>query len=713
MNHTVHLTIDGHTVAAASGTTVLEAALAAGIYIPHLCSHEALHPYGACRLCVAKQQGVDHLITTCATLVEEGMVIDTHAEAAQAVRKLSCDFMFKTHPAECTGCPKYGKCQLQSISQYVGDTGRQLKARPIPVAADTANPMMLHEMYRCILCGRCVRACTELRGVGALKFATVNGRTQVVVDGNSLNDAGCRFCTACVEVCPTGAIREHEALAQKAEGKPRDEALVPCRAACPAHVDVPRYLRFAASGRLADAAAVVREKAPLPLSLGYICSHPCENACKRACLNTAVSIRNVKRAAAQSDDGAWKQNAVRKPTTGKRVAVIGAGPAGLTAAYYLAKLGHAVTVLEAQAKAGGMLRYGIPRHRLPHNVIDGEVQAILDEGIALQTGVRAESAPQLLTQGYDAVLVAVGAHEGVRLPLNGADLPQVYTNTEFLRAAAQGQPLAIGNRVAVLGGGNVAMDCAAVAKRLGAQEVHVACLERLECMPASEEERLWVQEEGVVLHPAKTFLAVEQQNGCVSGLRMAGVKQFSFDSDGKSVIEQEENSEEVLAVDTVIFAVGQRPDIAPTFGVPTGRGNRVTADDTGATQLPGIFAAGDAVTGTKSVIAAIAAARTAAQSIDCYLGGNGDIDEVLAPEQIVPASIGKEENFGELVRNAARVEQPQVRCQSFAPMDSGLDSDHAQCEAHRCLQCDLRLQLQPQKFWNDYPIHAAAGEGEL
>ena len=159
----VTLTIDGRKVTADENQTILEAALANGIYIPHLCFHENLHPTGSCRMCVVEQQGVEGVVTSCITKVQEGMVINTKGETAEAIRKLACDFMFKTHPAECTGCPKFGKCQLQSLSQYVGDTGRKLRANTISVKADETNPIILHEMYRCILCGRCVRACQELR----------------------------------------------------------------------------------------------------------------------------------------------------------------------------------------------------------------------------------------------------------------------------------------------------------------------------------------------------------------------------------------------------------------------------------------------------------------------------------------------------------------------------------------------------------------------
>ncbi len=716
MSGTITLTIDGQTVKTEPGKTILEAALDHGIYIPHLCSHENLHPAGACRLCVVGQQGVEGVVTSCTEKVQEGMVIDTHDETAEKIRKLSCDFMFKTHPAECTGCPKYGKCQLQSISQYVGDTGRKLKANTINVKADHSNPIILHEMYRCILCGRCVRACNDLRGVGAIRFGEVNGRRQVVIDGASLKDADCRFCTACVEVCPTGSIREHEELAEKLVGKTREEGFVPCRNACPAHVDVPRYIRFIKEGDYAAAAAVVREKVPFPHALGYICVHNCELECKRTELNEPIAIRNLKRYAAQQDNGAWKQKGFQKPLTGKKLAVVGAGPAGLTVAYYAAKLGHSVTVYEAMPLAGGQMRYGIPNYRLPREALDAEIQEILTQGqqdpqnqikILYQTPVH--HAPELLKQGFDAVFVAIGTHAGTKLPILGNDLDGVLVNADFLRDFEEGNAK-VGKKVVVLGGGNVAVDCAGVALRLGAESVSMACLEAYGQMTASDEERNWAQEEGVKLYNSKTFHEIlDDGNGHCAGVRIQGIDKFYFDQDRKVHMELAEGTEEVLEADTVIFAVGQRPTISAdpdVFGLELTHGNYIqTKGPAGETSVTGVWAAGDAVTGTQSVIKAIAAAREAVQEIDRYLGGDGNIDEALAPQQYKNPYIGVAEHFGDKERVQPRVVPVPERVTNYStcgPMDLGFDGEMAACEAARCLQCDLRCELAPQKFWSDY-----------
>ncbi len=599
----------------------------------------------------------------------------------------------------------------------MGDTGRNLKANTINVAADESNPIILHEMYRCILCGRCIRACEEMRGVGAIKFAKANGRQQVVIDGDSLKDANCRFCTACVEVCPTGSIREHKEIADRIEGKTREEAYVPCRDECPAHVDVPRYIRFINEGNYAAANATVREKVPFPHSLGYICVHNCETACKHNYLNEPVSIRNLKRYAAEHDDKAWKEKAFHKPATGKKLAVIGSGPAGLTAAYYGAKLGHAVTVFEAQEKLGGQLRYGIPGYRLPREVLDEEIETILSAGeIEVKTKTPVENAPDLLTQGFDAVFVAVGTHQGARLPLPGNDLEGVLVNTDFLRDFEDGKA-AVGEKVVILGGGNVAIDCAGAAFRLGAKSVDMACLESYDAMTATDEERAWAEEEGVVLHNSKTFPEILGENGHVIGVVIKSVGNFRKE-EGRMVFDVLEGTEETLPADTVIFATGQRPTIPmepEKFGLELTHGNYIASKgEHGETSVPGVYAAGDAVTGTTSVIKGIAFAREAICAIDRYLGGDGNIEEHLAPEQYRDPKIGKIEGFGDLPRTAPRVVPVPERVKDYescGPMDQGFDEALARCEATRCLQCDLRCDIAPQKFWNDYAVSDAEGKG--
>lgn len=704
--HEVRLVIDNKEILTSQDKTILEAALENGIYIPHLCHHENLHPNGGCRLCVVGQKGVDGVVTSCTTKVREGMVINTKDETAEKVRKLSVDLMFKTHPEECVGCPKYGKCQLQSISQYVGDTGRKLRHFKIKATTNNENPLILHEMYRCILCGRCIRACNDMRGAGALKFEKKNDLLQVSINGKGLKDAGCRFCGACIEVCPTGSIRDKVGVIK--EGVSREKALVPCTDGCPAGINIPKYVRYIKDGNYPAAAAVVREKAPFPSVLGHICTHKCETACRRNGLNTAVSIRNLKRFAASRDDGSWKKNSFVKPKTDKRVAIVGAGPAGLTAAYYLAKLGHNVTVFEKLPYVGGMMRVGIPEYRLPRTEIEKEVDEIRALGVEFQLNSNITSVDEMLEKGFNAVFVAVGTHQGVRLPIEGNDLEGVLLNIDFLREVSLKQRTGIGKNVVVLGGGNVAVDCAGVAKRLGANNVVMACLEAADKMTADPEEVEWLKEEGIQVCNSKTFDKLHGENGKVTGVQITGVNSFYFDESGKCIIEKTPDSTEILIADTVIFAVGQRPDISSEFGLELGRGNRIVANvKTGKTTRDGIFAAGDSVSGTLTVIDAIASTRVAVQNLDIYLGGDGVIEEKPSPEQNAPMWIGNEEAFADRTRCHSRVLEPEKRCSSFELMDFGFDENTSGCEASRCLQCDLRAKIAPQKFWNDYEMEGA------
>lgn len=694
----VRLTINNHEIMADENKTVLEAALDNGIYIPHLCHHDNLHPNGGCRLCVVKQDGVDGVITSCSTKVQEGMVIHTKDELVDNIRKLSCDFMFKTHPAECTGCPKYGKCQLASISQYIGDTGRNLRECKIRAIADESNPLMLHELYRCILCGRCVRACNELRGVGALKFKKVDGRMQVVIKGDDLKDADCRFCGACVEVCPTGSIRDKLGVFE--EGLPRERSLIPCTEGCPAHIDVPKYIRFIKEGNYGAAAAVVREKVPFPEVLGYVCVHNCEMNCKRNHLDDAVSIRNLKRYAASQDDGSWKANAVQNADSGKKVAVIGAGPAGLTVAYYLRKAGHTVTIFEKLPEAGGQMRYGIPAYRLPREILDREIAEICATGITIKCNSDIKNAVDL-KNNYDAVYVAVGTHVGNRLPMENNDLADVYLNADFLRASNLGNPLPVGEKVVVLGGGNVAIDCAETALRQGAKQVIMTCLEAADKMTASAEEVAWAKEDGIIVKNGRTFNAILAENGKVTGLSVTGINGFYFEN-GKAIYDKIEDSDEVIEADTIIFAVGQHLELSEEFGLELNRGRIVAEAGTFETTVDGIYASGDCVTGTQSIIKAVADAREVASAMDKYLGGNGNIEEKLAPEQNADPFIGKATDHNRAKRTEPATTDSEARIKNFEPMDLGFDCEAASCEADRCLQCDLRLQIAPQKFWSDY-----------
>ena len=708
------ITINGNEVEVKEGKNLLEASLDAGIYIPHLCKHPDLEAVGGCRLCMVEVEGEDAPVCACKTEVREGMAVNTVGEAAERVRKLAMELILATHPTDCTGCPKYGKCELQSMYQYMGVSPTRWRVKSRPVPTDDKNPLITHMFTRCIRCGRCVRACRELRGAGVLDYQHTEEGIRIGTDGNvTLQEAGCRFCGACIEVCPTGSIVD--TLNMFDESKSYADNVVPCRAGCPAHVDIPRYLRLVKESRYTEAAAVVREKVPFPESLGNICVHSCQDACKRNELNgTPLSVCRLKRAAAVRDEGTWKANVRHEPLTGKKVAVVGAGPAGLTAALYCAEKGHKVAVFEANEKVGGQMRYGIPAYRLPDEVVDREVATILEVAqgvdpeprIELHCGERVTDPKGLLGEGFDAVLVTVGTHDGTVLPMPGHDLEGVLRNTDFLKAARNGEaPDLTGLRVMVLGGGNVAYDCARTAVRLGAASVDLACLEAEAAMTSTPEERAEAAEEGVALHDAHAFTSINEATGNpghVGSMTIHKIERFYFDESHRAVTELLEGGELTVDVDRVIFAVGQKPEGTAAMGFELTHGPYVVADGEGKTSAEGVWAAGDCVTGTKSVIAAIEAGRTAAVSIDRYLGGDGDIDAVLTEPEEPCQLIGRipEGFYGEAVQ--PRIAAANERTDNFEPFECPFTEEEATCEASRCLQCDLRLTLTTPRLWNEY-----------
>jgi formate dehydrogenase beta subunit len=699
---TVRLNIDGRDIETEKGKSILEASLDAGIYIPHLCHHADLSPIGVCRLCVVEVDGIEGLPTSCTTPVWNGMIVRTKTEKIDHMRRLAMDLMLAGHPPDCTTCNKYLNCELQSVKQYLGSGDLIVKRRSKLFPINFGNPLFMHDPNKCIACGRCVRACHELRGVGVLFYKKKGKETYIGTASDlPLADSGCRFCGACAEVCPTGAIQDKEELIK---GKNRKTALIPCRYNCPAEIDVPRYIRFIREKDYSTATAVIREKVPFPKVLGYVCDHPCETVCRRGEINQPISIRELKRFAAEHDgERSWEKNASKKPSTHKKVAIIGSGPAGLTAAYYLSNQGHAVTVFESLPLAGGMMRFGIPEYRLPKNVLDSEIKEIEKRGIQIKANTHIESIDRLFEQGYDAILIAVGTSQGQKLSIPGADHEGVLISIDFLRKVNLGEKVPMGKKVIVLGGGNVAFDCARVARRLGAEQVHIACLECRRDIPAACDEIDQGEEEGIFVHPSKTSTRILSENGKITGVEFLDVESFSFDEDKNAQIEVIENSQHALEADTVIFAIGQRPEIPEGFGIDTAPNHLIELDSyTFCTSREGVFAAGDAVIGTSSVIKAIASGRKSAIALDRFLEGSGEIDEKLAPPSEMKTCLGPGEGFASMSRCEEPCLMPEERLQSFCKVICDMEEETAAYESKRCLQCDLRLKMRPVKFWGNY-----------
>ena len=701
----IHLTIDGHAVEAEMGKSVLDAALDAGIYIPHLCSHPDLPVQAGCKLCVVEIDGLNAPVCSCETPAREGMVVTTKSADLAHRRNVAMELMLAGHPSDCTGCKMYLKCELQAMMQYLGSVHSRLRTvRRETNNINTKNPLIVREMERCIQCGRCVRACENVRKVGVLQYNSLGGETYIgTQEDMPLGEAGCRFCGACVEVCPTGALQDAEGVFRS--DVPREQALVPCQTECPAHIDIPAYIRAVREGDCSAAVGIIREKVPFPHALGLVCNNRCEDGCKRQGLNDPVSIRGLKRYAAEHDEAqGWKeQYLATAPRTGKKVAVIGGGACGLTAAYYLNKKGHDVTVFEAKHIAGGHMTSGMPGYRIPKQAVLDEVQVILDSGVKLVCDHPVENAAALKAD-YDAVLVTVGTSVGRKLPLPGADFKQVYSALELLQAQRLGQSIELGETVCVIGGGNVAFDAACTLRRMG-KAVNVVCLEK-DASQASPEERDHGLEEGVKLfdsHSNEAILGTPEQ---VTGLKVHKIESFHFDPETRALVEETiPDSTYVIPCDSIVFAAGQVTGLTEDFGLALNRLGYPIDPATGKsgniTSVEGVFAAGDVITGTRFLIDAIAGGREVASLMDKYLGGDGNIDETLVP-RTRNGELEKIPDFYKIPRQEMAARDAEERRHDFRPVFDGFTCEQSACEGTRCLQCDLRKDLARVKMWPEY-----------
>ncbi len=715
----ITLTIDGNQVNVSEGMTVLEAAKEAGIYIPTLCYHPYLPPYGACRLCIVEVDEKQGFRTSCTLPASDGMVVRTNTPQLQDFRWgilelilsehpnvcLTCDRLKRCQPFDiclrsvavterCVTCPKNGQCELQKIADYIGIEGMTLPYTYKELPVDRTEPLIERDYNQCILCGRCVQICQEVRGIGAINFIQRGSQTVVgTAFGRPLKDSGCKFCGACVEVCPTGALMDKAAIWQP--GLDREAVVAPCRYACPAGIDVPRYVSLCGEGRFDEALAVVREKVTFPATLGRVCIHPCETACRRGQVNEPICIKSLKRAAADLGGEGWKQRAKSVPSTGKKVAIVGAGPAGLTAGYYLAKLGHSVTVFEQFPVAGGMMRVGIPDYRLPVDVLEAEIDVIKSAGVEIKANSKVESIDSLFEQGYDAVFLALGAHRGTSLRVKGEDLPGVVDGATFLREVNLGKKVALGDKVAVIGGGNVAMDSARTALRLGTKKVTIVYRRTRAEMPASPEEIEEALHEDIEI----IFLAAPQEiKQKKNKLVMTYIRMElgEPDASGRRRPVPIKGSEFTMEFDSIIGAIGQVPDIPGEFSLKLTRWNTIEADsETLVTNRQGVFAGGDVVSGPASVIEAIAAGRKAASSIDMYLGGSGDIAEELVEKREYTACVGKDTDFAHRASAQMPCLAMKKRVTNFDEAELGFSEQTAVEEASRCCQCAFRLQIPP------------------
>lgn len=458
--------------------------------------------------------------------------------------------------------------------------------------------------------------------------------------------------------------------------------LVPCVSGCPAGVDIPGYLALIEAGRYTDAVRLIRKDNPLPVTCGLVCEHPCEINCRRGMVENPLNIRGLKRYACEHMERDYRPNTAAP--TGRKIAIIGGGPSGISAAYYLALMGHEPTIFEARKHLGGMLRYGIPNYRLPKDTLDEEIQWLLDTGIKVRMETPMTDLSALRSE-FDAVYIAIGAHTDSKLGLEGEDLPGVMSAVEMLRAIGDGDiPDFSGKKVAVIGGGNVAMDVARSAVRCKADKVTIVYRRRIADMTAQDEEVSGAQAEGceiLELHAPKRIVA--GPDGTVAGLAVEP-QIIGEVVGGRPKPRKADAEEKILDVDLVLVAIGQaiESEDFERQGVPCKRGRILVNEDSAIEGFDGVFCGGDCQTGPSTVIRAINAGKVAAANIDHYLG----FDHQIVLDVEIPTVQFK----GKI--SCARCEMTEreaaERVGDFEMIEFGLTDEEAHQEAARCLRCD-------------------------
>ena len=488
------------------------------------------------------------------------------------------------------------------------------------------------------------------------------------------------------------------------------DCLGPCKLKCPAHTDCQKYVKEIAEGRYADAVATIKEVFPLPASIGRVCPHPCENACRRQLVEAPVSIAHLKAFAADKvfADGNEKP-AVRAAPTGRKVGIVGGGPAGLSAAYRLALSGHEVTLFDQMPEMGGMLRYGIPEYRLPKAVLKRETDAIAAEGVKFVNSFKIgrDATLEKLRGDFDALIVANGAWRSVSMGIPGEDLSGVWGGIDFLCAAVNGEKPELGRRVAIVGGGNTAMDACRTAVRLGAEEVYVLYRRTRDEMPAEKIEIAEAEEEGVKFKFLSSPVRITGENGKVGGVELQMMELGEPDARGRRRPVPVAGKVETMTLDTVIIAVGQQNDAEGFELLPKTERGTIAAAANYSTELDGVFACGDAVgRGTGIAIEAIAEANEAAKAVDAYLKG--------AKYEPVPRMVSEREVTKDDFADREKAERCRMpvrpadeRRRDFKEGNLGLDEETARKEAARCLECgchdyaDCRLIRYAQRLQTD------------
>lgn len=550
-------------------------------------------------------------------------------------------------------------------------------------------------------CGKCVPCRVGLRQLARLFDNVLDGEAnEETVENIKLTAEGIYYSADCAigyEATKLalksvdGCIDDFESHIHNGFCSCNSNQPVACVKSCPAGVDIPGYIALVQQGRYADAVRLIRRDNPMPTTCAYICEHPCENRCKRTIIDAPVNIRGLKKMAVDNS-GIVPVPECEAPT-GKKVAIIGGGPGGLSAAYYLALMGHKVTIFEQRKQLGGMLRYGIPNYRFPRKKLDEEIDSILSTGIEVKKNISVGKDISFddITKEYDATYISIGAHADKKIGIEGEDAKSGITSAvEMLRAIGDGDmPDYTGKKVIVIGGGNVAMDVARSSIRLGASKVSIVYRRRKADMTALEEEVEGAEAEGCdVLELMSPVRIKQDEEGNAIGL-IVKPQMISRVSHGRPAPKAAAKDEVLLESDLIVVAIGQGIETKSfeEHGIKVQRGvisalntGNITPQD--GEMSEGVFAGGDCVTGPATVIKAIAAGKVAAANIDEYLGFN---HEITCDVEIPYASNEDKVACGRVevaLRDAAE------RKNDFEPIEYGFSCEEACQEAGRCLRCD-------------------------
>ena len=497
------------------------------------------------------------------------------------------------------------------------------------------------------------------------------------------------------------------------------DCVAPCRLNCPAHTDCQGYVGLIANGEYDAALKVIKNNIPLPAAIGRVCPHPCEKACRRKNVEEPINIAQLKAFAANIDlNKADSYIPECKESSGKTIAIVGGGPAGLTAAYYLTIMGHAVTVYDMMEKMGGMLRYGIPQYRLPKEILDKEISLIEKTGVKFVNNVKLgrDFTIESLKAENDAVIVAVGAWKSSSMRTPGEDLDGVYGGIDFLRAVIKGNLPEIGERVAICGGGNTAMDACRTAVRLGAKEVYVIYRRTRAEMPADALEIDEAEEEGVIYRFLTNPISFNGEDGKLTSVTLQIMELGEPDASGRRRPVPVEGKTEEIALDSVILAIGQKLVQGDVSELKLNERGNIEADpDFFTTSIDGVFAIGDATNrGASIAIEAIGEADRCARAVDAYL--NGQALDTRVPYISKRDESAIDYSYREKApRRTPKVLAPEIRNKNFEEVSLGFTEEEAQEEASRCLECGCR-EYYKCKLLNvaqRYDIHPERWEGVM